>query len=107
MLRDTEGLSWRNIAPRLQTLRGAGHHPSPTQCRRVYNAFSTKLGRRQYKYNKCGRKAWKVTPEIAHFICQRLLALRNKCICTSTTLQREVLREKQVHLGGGLRSGRS
>ena len=98
MLRDTQGLAWTKIAPRLQTLRGAGHHPSPSQCRKLYTAFSAKLGRRPYKYSKCGRKPWKVTPDMTQFIVQRLLYLRNKCICTSTTLQREVLREKHVQV---------
>lgn len=99
MLRDNgEGLSWPQIAERLLTLRGAGHHPSPRQCRDVYKSFSRRLGRRKYKYKNCGRTKWKVTAAVETFLTRKLLALRKKCICTSTTLQRELLRDRNIEL---------
>ena len=98
ILRDTKGWPWSKIAERLHTLQGRGHHPSPRQCRDVYKAFSKKLGRRRYKYQNCGRKAWQVTPDIERFLVRRLLAMRTRCICTSTTLQRVLLQERNVQL---------
>lgn len=98
MLRDVRQLSWRKIAEQCSTLRGKDHHPSARQCREVYKAFSRKDGRRRYKYAQCGRKPWKVSPEVESFLVRKLLALRQRCICTSTTLQRELLREKHVQL---------
>ena len=98
LLAEKGDLTWDEIAGRLHTLRGPGHHPSVSQCQRVHKSFNVKLGRRVYNYKRCGRKRWKVTPEIEHFIVRKLLSLRTKCICTSTTLQRELQREMGVVL---------
>ena len=90
--------TWPQIASELTTLRGDGHHPSTRQCYEVWKNFSTKLGRRKYKYKNSGRKQWKVTPAVEQFLVKKLLQLRVNCVCTSTTLQRELLREKNVNL---------
>ena len=39
-----------------------------------------------------------MTPEVKKFILKRLLQLRTKMVVTSTTLQREVAREKGVKM---------
>ena len=52
----------------------------------------------KYNYSKCGRKATKMTPEVKKFILKRLMQLRTKMVVTSTTLQREVAREKGVKM---------
>ena len=98
LLRDIHNLAWDKIAQKCVTRRGQGHHPSARQCREVYAAFSRTTGRRTYHYSNCGRKPWKVTSAVESFLARKLLALRKSCICTSTTLQRELLREKQVQL---------
>ena len=98
ILRDTRGWPWSKIAERLHTLQGRGHHPSPRQCSGVYKAFSANLGHRRYQYHNCGRKPWKVTPDIERFIVRTLRAQRTRCICTSTTLQRAVMEHMHVHL---------
>ena len=51
-----------------------------------------------YNYQNCGQKPTKVTKTIEKFLVQRLLALRQLCTCTATTLQREVLAAKGVSL---------
>ena len=98
VLRDVKGLSWSDIAAQCHTLRGKGARPSVAQCQRVYGEFSRTAGRRKYKYKNCGRSAWKVTPEVKKFLVCKMLSLRTKCVCTSSTLQRELLRETSVAL---------
>ena len=94
MLRKTENLSFSDICKRVRNL--ACKRPSKNMVRRVYKDFSPQAGRRKYQYSKCGRKAWKVTPELRAFVVERLLALRTKTICTSTTLQREVAKKMRI-----------
>ena len=96
MLRTVHKLSWSKVAAAVVALNGEA--PSPTQCRRVCKEFRERLGRRPYRYRNCGRKAWKVTKEIETFLVRKLLVFRQKCVCTATTLQRELLREKGVQL---------
>lgn len=96
MLRTVKKMIWADIGKEVVNLRGG--RPSEKQCRQVFRDFSMKLGRRVYKYKKCGRKKWKVTPQVQKFIIQRLLALRLKCICTSATLQGELVKAKGVEL---------
>ena len=63
--------------------------------RRV-EAFSVTKGCRKFKYSRCGRKPWKMTPDIAQFIIRRLVARRATEIVTSVTLQADVAKEKGV-----------
>lgn len=88
--------SWETIASKVVNLQGA--HPSRELVRRVYNDFAMAKGRRVYRYSKCGRKPWTVTPEIEAYLLRRLVTLRKECVCTATTLQREVARDHFVAL---------
>lgn len=96
MLRDTSNLPWQDIANSLVNLKGEA--PTIRLCQRVYKRYSRMLGRRVYKYANSGRKRWKVTPAVERFLIRRLTALRKQCVCTSTTLQRELLRDLNVQL---------
>ena len=96
MLRTLQKQPWSKVLPQLETISKTT--PSERQCRDVLKDFSTRLGRRKYAYQKCGRKAWKVTKEVQDFIVSRLLFLRKTQICTSTILQSEVARVKGVNL---------
>ena len=98
ILRDAKRLPWSEIARQCHTLRGRDHHPSERQCREVYKSFSCSLGRRKYKYDRCGRKPWKITPDVETFLVRKLLALRQRCVCTATLLQRELIREKGIQI---------
>jgi transposase len=98
LCRDVRGDSWAAIRLQVRNLKGA--RPSLFLVRSTYNEFSSKRGRRTLKYKKCGRKPWKVTKDVEAFLLKRLRALRRECICTSTTLQREVVREHGVALAG-------
>ena len=96
ILRDQQKLKWSAIPQHLWTL--SGQHPSERQCRSVHKAFNANLGRRVYGYARCGRSRWKVTPEVSAFLVRKLLALRTKCICTSSVLQHELAHEMRVTL---------
>jgi hypothetical protein len=102
VLRDTpqmgtkKKLSWTKISERVVNLKG--EHPSWKFCSNIYNKLkktSNKAGIVQYKYAKCGRKSC-MTPQLRRWLVSRLLALRTKCICTSTTLQSELARKKAI-----------
>ena len=96
LLRDVQKCSWENIRDQVRNLRG--QKPSISLLKRIHGGFKHTLGRRPYKYQNCGRKPYKATKSIQKFLVQRLLALRLQCVCTSTTLQRELLSKKGVHL---------
>ena len=96
VLRSVKDLPWAEIASSVKNRQN--HHPSERQCREVYASFNQRLGRRTYKYSNCGRTPWKVTKDVEKFIVQKLKALRSSCVCTSATLQRELLREKRVRI---------
>ena len=49
-------------------------------------------------YKRCGRKPWKITPQVGSFIIKRLLSLRRHSIVTSTTLQAEVAKAMNVKM---------
>ena len=89
-------MTWAAVAGEGGKLRGG--HPSTEMCRRVLKSFDVKAGRRKYKYGKCGRKPWKLTACVKQYLVRKLLALRVKTICTAATLQRELARDKQVHV---------
>ena len=94
VVRRDQGWKWHEIQNVVRTLQN--EKPSETQCRDVYNGFNRRLGRKTYNYKKCGRKPWKVTPAVCSFLVKRLRALRTKCVCTATTLQRELKKDMDV-----------
>lgn len=95
ILRDQKH-EWSEIISRVANLEG--EHPSETQCRDVYKSFNRRLGRRKYRYAKCGRKAWKITKAVKNYLVRRLLAVRRSGLCTSTSLQRDLLQDKDVQV---------
>ena len=96
LLRDVKQLEWGQI--RLQVKNLQGERPSRHLCMRIYKEFSKQQGHRVFKYAKCGRKAWKVDTDVEKFLLKKLLDLRRASICTASTLQRELVRERNVHL---------
>ena len=48
------------------------------------------------KYDRCGRKPWKMTKEVQQFLVRRLLARRSCEIVTSVSLQADLAKEMQV-----------
>lgn len=95
-LRAVQKYEWKDI--QAQVVNISGKRPGIRTCQRVYAEHSKRLGRRVFKFAKCGRKAWKVTKEVEKCLLRRLRALRQKCVCTSTTLQRELKKERDVSL---------
>ena len=96
-LRDNKKLSWRSISE--QVKNRIGQRASVRTVGNSYREIDKRIGRRPCKYHRSGRKVWKMTKEIELFIVSCLLKLRREGICTSTSLQREVFREKFVQLG--------
>ncbi|CAE7263888.1 unnamed protein product, partial [Symbiodinium natans] len=96
VLREVHGCAWEDIRSRVRNLRG--ERPSLSLLKRVYKGFSQAKGRRPYKYQNCGRRPVKATKAVQKFLVQRLLALRMHCVCTSGTLQRELLAKRGVQL---------
>ena len=97
MLRQFQKMPFSRIAQAVKNLKG--ERPSKDMVRKVFNDFSPKVGRRKFQYARCGRKAWKVTAELKAFVLKRLVQLRIKCVCTSTTLQRECAKTLHVKVG--------
>lgn len=97
ILRDVHQMAFHAI--RLQVWNLQKRHPSKDLVRRVYQDCTGTSGVRKFQYGKCGRKAWKVDAQLRAFVVKRLLALRMKCICTSTTLQREVAKTLRKQVG--------
>ena len=94
MLRDDKKMSWDAIAAEVVNLQG---EPSTAGCvKRVYRRFNKKKERCSYGYSKCGRKRWKLTEDVQKYLVRRLLQLRNKVICTSTTLQSLLAKERGI-----------
>ena len=89
-------LSFAKIAERVENRKK--ETPSEWLVRDVYSKFNRRSGRCKYNYKNCGRKPWKVTPEVRKFLIKKLLAERNKDIVTSTVLQRALVREHAVEL---------
>ncbi|CAE7459439.1 unnamed protein product, partial [Symbiodinium sp. CCMP2456] len=92
LLRDVHGLTWAEIQRRVVNLRGKA--PSVRLLQRAHSDVNRTLGQRQYKYSNCGRKAVKSTPKVQKYLVQRLLYLRTRSTCTSSTLRRAKLRQK-------------
>jgi hypothetical protein len=89
-------LAFKTIAARVRNLKGK--KPSEDVVRRVYERFSVKKGRVQYRFGKCGWKKWKMSADVGKFLIQRLLQKRRKVVCTSTTLQADLYKEKRIKL---------
>lgn len=89
-------MKWKDIRKKVICLNKK--RPSLTQMRDHFRKFNTGKGQVEFQYGNCGRKPWKVTKEVETFIVRRLLALRAKIICTSTTLQSELATEKGISL---------
>jgi hypothetical protein len=66
--------------------------------KRVYNKFNGRLGRSVCNFAKCGRKRWKMTIGVQNFILAKLLQIRKKQVCTSTTLQAVLAKERGVNV---------
>jgi transposase len=96
ILRDVHHETWAAIAAKVKNLRGES--PSVQTVTNVYDSFAARHGRVKTKYANCGRKKWKMTPDIEKFVIRRLRQLRSKCVCTATTLQHVLAREKNVRV---------
>jgi transposase len=95
-LRDDEDMSWDDIAEEVQNEEG---EPSTRDTvKRAYDRFKPKLGRSQYKFARCGRRKWLLTPDVQKFLLSTLLKVRRKTVCTSVTLQSLIAREMGVKL---------
>ena len=64
--------------------------------RRACLRFSTKNGISLYRYANCGRKSWKLTPDVEKWLVRAMLRLRKTQVVTSITLQRVLLDEKGI-----------
>jgi len=95
--RDVHKLAWKDIAKKVRNLQKK--KPKPRTCANYYKKFNRRAGRRKSNYEKCGRKAYKLTKEAEQFLVKRLKELRRVGPCTSITLQRELAREKKVKVG--------
>ena len=94
--RDVHCETWDAIAQQVKNLRG--ETPSVETVRRVYKRFSMTDGRVKTNYANCGRKKWKMTPRLERFLLSSLRKHRLLCVCTSTTLQQVLAREKGVQV---------
>ena len=87
-------MAWDDIAENVQNL--AGEESTRDCVKRAYDRFNSRTGVSKYQYHKCGRKRWKLTPELQNWIVRRLLQQRKKEIVTSKTLQADLVTEKGV-----------
>ena len=94
VLRHVHKQSWETIAG--QVVNVSGGHPSWVCVRETVQSFSVAKGRRQMKYDRCGRKPWNMTKEVQQFLVRRLLARRTCEIVTSVSLQADLAKEMQV-----------
>lgn len=94
MLRDKKGMAWHQIVSRVRNLQNK--KPSRQGVINVYNRFSKPANRVRYQYAKCGRKAWKLTEDVKKHLLHQLIVLRKKTLCTSTTLQQALARDRHV-----------
>ena len=90
ILRDQGQPYWKI---RLQVKNLKKKRPSIQTVANTCHEFKRTVGQRVFRYNRCGRTAWKLTPEVKKFIIQKLLELRKKVVCTCPVLQQVVARE--------------
>lgn len=93
---DGKKLSFAKIAAKVRNLQGKA--TCEDVVRRVYERFNAKKGRVQYKFGRCGRKPWKLTKEVGSWLVRRLRQKRRQVVCTATTLQADLYKEKAVKL---------
>ena len=91
-LREDQNMPWSKIAGKVEN--EAGEASTTETVRRAFKRFSVKKGRSSYKFSNCGRKPWKFTKPVENFLVRKLLAIRKNKICTSTTLQGLLAKEK-------------
>jgi transposase len=96
LFRDVQGMSFSRIAEKVKNLKNK--RPTKQTVATTYHEFDLRKGRKVSNYSKCGRKPYKVTAEVEAFLIKRLLALRGKCVCTSSVLQREVAKEMDIKI---------
>lgn len=96
LLRDVHGLTFPEIAKRVKNL--AGKRPSVPTCWQYHKSFSMTAGRRKSKYQKCGRKPWKLTADVQRYLLNSLKQRRLQEQCTCFTLQAALARAKGVTL---------
>lgn len=87
-------MSFPRVAAQLKNVSGKAAGLKAVQ--NAYNNFSEKAGRVKSKYEKCGRKPWKLDEATKKFIVKRMLQLRKKGGCTSTVLQKTLASERKV-----------
>ena len=100
-MRDDKHMSWDDIAKPENGVRNIAKKVTTRgTVRRAYDKLVGKRGKHKgkYDYANCGRKPWKLTPEIQKFVMQRFLKLRKDGICTSRTLQAVLRVEKGVNV---------
>jgi len=97
-LRDKTCRPFWKIALKVKNLLGGT--TSEQNVNNVYKSFGAPAtaAYKKDKYENCGRKAWKLTKPVQQFLIKRLMSLRGKCICTSTTLQELLLKEMHVQV---------
>ena len=79
--------TWEQIASNPKVKNHSGEQPLPRHVANTYRKFNARTGQVEYKYNKCGRKPDKATPEVKKYLVKKLCELRIKSVCTSTVLQ--------------------
>ena len=99
MLRDDKHWSWKRIADPAES--GIYNIEGLPTCRDVVRLTYRKFfqhGRKKekYAYANCGRKAWKLTPDVKQPLIRHLIATRKKDICTSKTLQFMLAADKGI-----------
>ena len=96
LLREVHGMAFTDIASKVTNMKGG--HPTPRTVANVHRRFSSRLGRRPYKYHKCGRKPWKLSKSTERFLIRKLVQLRGGGACTAAVLQRVIARERGVQV---------
>ena len=97
MLRHVEKLSWERIAPQVANVNGGT--PSRVNVRDTVQGLATTTGRRKFHFSRCGRRPWKMTPDVQKFRIRGLVARRAAQMVTSVTLQADLATEKGIAVG--------
>jgi hypothetical protein len=94
MLRKRDKKAWTDIAKEVKNVKG--RRPYWKVVRAAFWALTTTKGRmKQDNYKNCGRKPILTAPLIK-WVVKKMLTLRVDCDCTSTDLQRCLVKEKHV-----------
>lgn len=95
VLRKHDKLSWAKIAGKVKNLENK--KPYWKVCRDAFNRLNLNTGRATYNYKNCGRPAV-LTTAVKAWIVSRLLSLRRKEVCTSSTLTRKLAAKKDINV---------